>query len=79
MERYGLFKKFPDGSPLWVCAENDLAEVTNKMRDLDRQTGLEHFVHDFRTGTMVATSRDGEPSESRQSASRASRRGDITS
>ncbi|HEV3276770.1 MAG TPA: hypothetical protein VG860_08130 [Terriglobia bacterium] len=58
MERYGLFMKSADGSPLWVCAEEDLAQAVAKIRDLDRQTGLEHFIFEFRSAAVVTTSRD---------------------
>lgn len=61
MERYGLFKKLADGTPIWVSFENDLAGATAKMRKLDHETGLEHFVHDFRSGVVIATSRSGSP------------------
>ena len=57
MERYGLFKLLSDGAPLWVCAEETLAEAVAKMHDLGQKTGLEHFVHDFSEGTTVASSR----------------------
>jgi len=54
MERYGVFKRFPNGSRLWVCPANDLAEAKTKMLDLARKTGHEHFVHDFLVGNAVA-------------------------
>jgi len=62
MERYGLFKKLADGAPMWVRGEDDLASAIIMINDLDRQTGLEHFIHDFRTGTIIATSRSRSPS-----------------
>jgi hypothetical protein len=61
VERYGLFKKLADGSPLWVGAANDLTEAKAKMQVLADKTGLEHSIHDFRSNMLVATSR-GEPS-----------------
>ncbi len=57
MDRYALFKKLADGTPIWVSFEGDLAEATVKMADLDGETGLEHFVYDLRDGTTVTTSR----------------------
>ena len=62
MERYGLFKKLADGSPMWVCAVANLPEGMALMYELARETGLEHFIHDFHDGVAVATSRDGKPS-----------------
>jgi len=61
MKRYSLFKKLADGASIWVCDADDLAEIVGKMRVLAGQTGLEHFVHDFRFGMVVATSRDLNP------------------
>ena len=58
MVRYSLFKKLGDGSPIWICDADHLGDVVAKMRELASQSGLEHFVHDFRFGTIVATSRD---------------------
>ncbi|HEV2425092.1 MAG TPA: hypothetical protein VGZ29_09730 [Terriglobia bacterium] len=57
MERYGLFKKLADGAPVWVSFENDLPGAIARMKELDQETGLEHFVHDFRSGVVIATSR----------------------
>jgi len=56
MERYGLFKRFPNGSRRWVCPVNDLIEAKIKMLDLARKTGQEHFVHDLVLRQCVATS-----------------------
>jgi hypothetical protein len=58
VERYGLFKRLTDGSPLWVGAANDLTEAKAKIQALADKTGLEHFIHDFHSGTRVATSRN---------------------
>lgn len=63
MERYGLFKKLADGAPIWVRFENDLHIAIARMKELEMETGLEHFVHDFREGKIVAGSRSasGQP------------------
>lgn len=63
MERYGLFKKLADGVPIWVRFEDDLPSALDRMKEFDRQTGLEHFVHDFHNGKTVATSRSDDPQE----------------
>ncbi|MGA2078645.1 MAG: hypothetical protein ABSH52_34595 [Terriglobia bacterium] len=60
MERYGVFKRFPNGSRLWVCPANDLTEARTKMLDSARKTGHEHFIRDFVLGQTVATSREKE-------------------
>ena len=57
MSRYAVFKKLADGTPLWVSFEDSLPEAIRKITDLDRDTGLEHFVHDFHEEKTVATSR----------------------
>jgi len=54
MERFAVVKRLANGSSVWVCASDDLAEAKTKMLDLTRQTGLEHFVHDFLVGNSVA-------------------------
>jgi hypothetical protein len=63
MERYGLFKRLASGAPMWVCAANDLAKAKDTIQNLSEQTGLEYFIHDFRSGTLVASSRQTEISE----------------
>ena len=72
MERYGLFKKLSDGAPIWVSFEEDLPGAIARMKELDQQTGLEHFVHDFHSGMVIATSRSqpgsGKAPENRQSS-----------
>lgn len=62
MERYGLFKRLADGAPIWVCGQDDLAIAIAAIKELDRKTGLEHFIHDFRDGIIVVTSRNGNAS-----------------
>jgi hypothetical protein len=57
MQRYALFKKLADGTPIWVSFEDDLAKATATVVELQGQTGLEHFVQDLREGRQVATSR----------------------
>ena len=34
MERYGVFKRLEDGSPMWVRAENDLAVAKLKIQEM---------------------------------------------
>ena len=63
MQRYALFKKLADGTPIWVSFEDDLRQAIARMAELERQTGLEHFVHDLREGRRIATSRDTSSSE----------------
>jgi hypothetical protein len=53
VERYGIFRKLPDGSPMWVGAENDFEKAVQTMRDLARTDGMEYFVHDFRKGVSI--------------------------
>ena len=56
MERYGVFKWFPNGARLWVCPADDLIEAKSKMLDLARTTGHEHFIQDLMLRRTVATS-----------------------
>jgi hypothetical protein len=63
MERYGLFKRLANGAPMWVCAADDLAKAKNTIQTLSQQTGLEYFIHDFHSGTVVASSRKTKTSE----------------
>jgi hypothetical protein len=53
VERYGIFRKFPDGSSIWVSAERDFKEAMQTMRDLAKADGMEYFVFDFREGLSV--------------------------
>jgi hypothetical protein len=54
MERFAVVKRLANGSSVWVCTSDDLAEAKTKMLDLARKTGHEHFVHDFLVGNAVA-------------------------
>ena len=62
LERYGIFRKLPDGSPLWVEAENDLQKAMQRMRDLAGQDGMEYFVHDFQVGVSIPLTPEVEDS-----------------
>jgi hypothetical protein len=58
MKRYGVFKRLPNGSTLWVCPSNDLTEAKTKMVESAIKTRHEHFIHDFTLGRTVANSRE---------------------
>lgn len=58
LERYGVFKKFANGSRLRIGPADDLDEVKVLMMASASKTGLEHFVHDFVLERIVATSRE---------------------
>ncbi len=58
MERYSVFQKLADGASLWVCDTDKFDDAVAMMQQLARQSGREHFVHDFRSGNVVATSDD---------------------
>ena len=53
LEPYGIFRKLPDGSPIWVGAETDLQRALQRMRELANADAMEYFVHDFRTGVST--------------------------
>ena len=53
VERYGIFRKFPDGSVVWVSAETDLEKAIQKIRELAEADRLEYFVFDFREGVSI--------------------------
>jgi hypothetical protein len=66
VERYGIFRKFPDGSCLWLRAERDFNTAMQTMRDLARADGMEYYLFDFREGLMIPMPRetgDTPPSE----------------
>jgi hypothetical protein len=52
--RYDLFKKMADG-PIWAGCENNLKEAKVKIADLSRSDGMEYFVFDSVTQTVVAS------------------------
>jgi len=55
---------------MWVGGANDLTQATETMETLSEQNGLEYFIPDFRTGSVVASSRKKGPSGSNSPASR---------
>ena len=58
MERYGVFKKFANGSRAWVGSADDLNEAKAKMLDAARRTGKEFLVYDLVLERAVASSLD---------------------
>jgi threonine dehydratase len=56
MERYSVFQKLADGASLWVCDADKFDDAVAMMQQLARESGREHFIHDFRNGDVVATS-----------------------
>ena len=52
-ERYAVFKRLPDGAPLWVSPERDLDVAKKKIAELSAKDNLEYFVHDFTLGRIV--------------------------
>lgn len=53
LERYAIFRKLPDGSPIWISAESDFEKAMQKMRDLAASDGTEYFLHDFHQGISI--------------------------
>ena len=56
MERYGVFKRFANGSRVWVCSSDDLNEAKAKMLDAARRTRKEYLVYDLVLEQEVASS-----------------------
>lgn len=56
MGRYGVFRRFANGSWWWMSAADDLAQAKRTILDLARNTGHEYFVHDFLLEECVAKS-----------------------
>jgi len=56
MERqYDLFERQTDGPSRWIDAADDLRQARKKLEHLVRtSTGVEYFVRDFCSGTVVA-------------------------
>jgi hypothetical protein len=53
VERYGIFRKYTDGSCLWVSSERDFNTAMQTMRDFARADGMEYYLFDFREGLMI--------------------------
>lgn len=58
MQRYGVFKRFANGSRVWVGSADDLDEAKAKMLDAARRTGKEFLVYDLVREQAVASSVD---------------------
>jgi hypothetical protein len=52
--RYDLFRKSPEG-PVWVGCENNLEKAKMKIAALSKSDGMEYFVYDGASQTVVAS------------------------
>jgi hypothetical protein len=49
VKRFDIFRRLPDGSPLWVEAAETLEEAKKRIKKLANSNGhFSYFIHDFR-------------------------------
>ena len=51
--RFDIFKKLPDGHPLWVKAVDGLEEAKNQLARLAVSSPGEYFIYSARNGHIV--------------------------
>jgi hypothetical protein len=51
---YDIFRKLPDGTPMWVCAVRSLEEAKSQLLELKSTTPAEYFVFDSVAKAVVA-------------------------
>jgi hypothetical protein len=54
--KFDIFRKLPDGHPLWVRAVDDLDEANTQIARLAEDSPGEYFVYDVRNGCIVQQS-----------------------
>ncbi len=55
MDRYGVFKRFANGSFLYVSSAEDLPQAKAKMLAFAHESGREHSVYDFELSEAIAS------------------------
>ena len=51
--KFDIFKKLPDGHPLWVKAVDGLEEAKNQLSRLAASSPGEYFIYSAREGCVV--------------------------
>ena len=51
---YDIFRKLPDGAPIWIEAVDDLQHVRNRLADLKQIEPGEYVVYDLSSQQVVA-------------------------
>jgi hypothetical protein len=51
--KFDIFKKLPDGHPLWIKAVDGLEEARNQLAQLSASSPGEYFIYSARTGCVV--------------------------
>jgi hypothetical protein len=51
--KFDIFKKLPDGHPLWVKAVDGLEEAKNQLARLAASSPGEYFIYSTRKGCVV--------------------------
>jgi hypothetical protein len=59
---YDIFRKLPDGAPIWVCAVRSIEEAKSQLLELRSAAPGEYFVFDSAAKAVVVI--PGEPSVS---------------
>jgi len=52
--KFDIFKKLPDGHPLWVKAVVGLDEAKKQLARLAANSGDEYFIYNVRNSCVVA-------------------------
>jgi hypothetical protein len=51
--KFDIFKKLPDGHPIWVKAVEGLEEARNQLDQMSRTAPGEYFIFNTRSGQIV--------------------------
>lgn len=53
--KFDIFKKLPDGNPIWVKAVIGLEEAKRQLEQMTKTTpGAEFFIYNTRNGQVIA-------------------------
>jgi hypothetical protein len=53
--KFDIFKKLPDGHPLWIKAVEELEEAKEQLAQLAELSPGEYFIYSARKGLIVET------------------------
>lgn len=66
--KYDIFKKLPDGPPLWIKAVEGLEQARGELAQIAKSIPGEYFLFDTRIGAVVSNGRPTTFSAPRQLA-----------
>lgn len=59
--KFDIFKKLPDGQPVWLKAVAGLEEAKSELVRMASASPGEYFLYDTRIGSVISSGRNAPP------------------